>query len=65
MPLIWKHQPREVYQGWIDVIMTEASDELNDWESSFLDSIQKHLYYGDLTESQAEKLESIYVEKCP
>jgi len=61
--VIWKPQPREVYQEWIDTIITEASDDLNDWESKFIESIQRHLYYGDLTEAQAEKLESIYVEK--
>lgn len=63
MSEIWKPQPREVYQAWIDTILTEASDDLNDWELKFIESIQKHLYYADLTEMQAEKLEDIYVEK--
>jgi len=66
MPPIWQPQSREVYQHWIDTILEEASDELNDWESSFIANIQTTLsIYGKLTEAQAEKLENIYAEKTP
>jgi len=61
---IWRPLHRKIYQHWIDVILEEASDDLDSWESSFIASIQQYLYMGkDLTEPQAEKLESIYVEK--
>ena len=66
MAEIWKPQPREVYQHWIDTILAEASDKLNDWESSFIENIQTSLsLYGRLTEKQADKLERIYAEKTP
>jgi len=61
MPLVWKPRDREILQHWIDVILDEASDELNDWESSFMDSIQIHLSNGSLTKDQEDKLEQIYV----
>ncbi len=63
---IWKPQPREVYLEWINTISEEASDNLNNWETSFVDSIRQQLLTGrTLTKLQAEKLEVIYVEKTP
>ncbi len=64
MAEIWKPQPIEIYQSWVDAIVSEASDDLNDWENKFIDNIQIRLNFGNqLTEEQAKKLESIYSEK--
>jgi len=61
MAPIWKPQEAKVYQDWIDTIFDEAESELNDWERTFLDDIQKWLNKtSKLTEKQADKLESIY-----
>ena len=63
MSLIWKPQLIEVYQEWIDAIVNEASDELNDWENTFIDVMQDRLDSGwNLTENQANKLEQIYAK---
>jgi hypothetical protein len=64
MAKIWQQQPFEVLQQWIDVIIDEASDELNDWETGFVEDMRvKVLNRWSLTESQEKKLESIYAEK--
>lgn len=64
MAKIWEPQPIEVYKDWVESILSEASDELSDWESSFVENIGKRLDYGNnLTQLQAEKLESIYANK--
>ncbi len=63
MPPIWKPRSKEILQSWIDTILDEASDELNDWENSFIENIgQRLIVYSQLTETQEEKLESIYVK---
>ena len=64
MPPIWKAQPKEVIQQWIDALLTEASDNLTDWEEQFIESCQKGLNkYGSLTEKMQDTLEKIYAEK--
>ena len=64
MAEIWKPQPKEVLLIWIEAIVTEASDELNDWESGFIDGIKYQLDYKDhLSEVQEGHLERIYTEK--
>lgn len=63
MSEIWKPQPIEVYKGWLDAILIEASDKLNDWESMFIGSLETKLMNGQqLTKAQAEKLEQLYVK---
>lgn len=63
MPPIWKPFDKLVYDGWIDAIISEASDELNDWEIKFVESIRERLILGrELSQLQAEKLESIYAK---
>lgn len=62
MAKIWEPQSKEVYNSWIEAIMSEASDKLSDWESSFIASIEGRLIHQNLTQSQAEKLEQIYVK---
>ena len=64
MPPPWKPQPFEVLQNWIDTIIEEASDTLTDWETKFVDDMR--IRVGNkwpLTQTQEEKLESIYAEK--
>lgn len=64
MSEIWKPQEKIVYDNWIAIIIAEAQDQLNDWEIKFIESIGLRLLSGkDLTQGQAEKLESIYAEK--
>ena len=64
MAKIWEPQPIEVYKEWIDAIVNEASDDLNVWETSFLDSLGDRLASGrNLSEAQANKLETMYSEK--
>lgn len=61
---MWSPQSIEVYQHWVNTLTNEASDDLTDWELDFIDSISHRLDLGNnLTESQANKLESIYSSK--
>lgn len=63
MAEIWKPQDITVYCNWRDVIMTEASDDLTNWESNFIESIGLRLDRKiNLSERQAEILERIYTE---
>lgn len=64
MAKIWKPQPFEVLQQWIDDILVEASDELNDWETQFIEDMAIRVANKwALTETQEKKLETIYAEK--
>lgn len=64
MAKIWQPQPFEVLQQWIDDILEEASDELNDWETKFIDDMRTRVINKwPLTETQEKKLESIYADK--
>lgn len=62
MSLTWKSRDPKLLKHWIDVIIDEASDELYDWEWSFMDSIEIYLDKRTLTEAQEDKLEQIYVK---
>ncbi len=63
MAQIWYPQDKKVYLSWIEAITTESSEELNDWEEKFIESIGTRLLTGkDLTEPMASKLEEIYVK---
>jgi hypothetical protein len=63
MAVIWKPQDIEVYRTWIRALYDEASDELNDWENTFVDNVATQLLNNrNLTEAQAEKLEQIYAK---
>lgn len=63
MAEIWKPQPIEVYQSWLDAIKDEALDKLTAWEITFIESIESQLTYKNLSEKQAEILERIYASK--
>lgn len=61
---IWQPQPLEVLQHWVDTILEEASDSLNDWESRFVDDMGVRIANKwQLSQSQEEKLEAIYAAK--
>jgi len=62
MAEIWKPRSKEVLQHWIDTILDESSDKLNDWENSFVDNMNHILFMGQLTEAQENKLEELYVK---
>ena len=64
MAEMWKPHAPEVYQSWIKAIVDPSSDELTQWEQDFLVSIFGKLNAGfNLTQTQSEKLEQIYVGK--
>jgi hypothetical protein len=64
MSEIWKPKDHKLLQEWIDAILEEASDELSDWENSFMASIQRRLdRTGELSQSQEDTLERIYAAK--
>jgi len=63
MSKIWTPQPIEVYRSWVDAITSEASDKLNNWETNFVNDMDERLsLLRQLTEGQADKLESIYAK---
>lgn len=64
MAPIWKPQPFEVLNQWINDILEEASDDLTDWETKFIEDMHvRVLNKWPLTETQEKKLESIYADK--
>lgn len=64
MAKIWEPQSFEVLKHWLNTILDEASDDLNDWEERFISEIGIRIDNGwQLTELQEKKLESIYMEK--
>lgn len=64
MPRIWKSAGFETLESWINTIIDEASDELNDWETRFIESMQvRVLNRWPTTQAQEEKLEQIYANK--
>lgn len=57
-------KPDPNHLHWLETILTEALDELNEWETNFINDIAIRLWHGNtLTSAQAEKLEQIYVSK--
>lgn len=64
MTSIWKPQPFEVLEVWLKTILEEASDDLNDWETRFIDDMTIRIANKwALTQSQEETLEKIYARK--
>lgn len=64
MSRVWRPQNPDVLKEWVETIMNEASDSLSDWESRFVEDMEKRLQRGNiLTQSQEEKLEQIYADK--
>jgi hypothetical protein len=64
MAKMWTPKPIDLLLSWVEAIIEEASDELSDWESTFVTDIEARLRQGrSLTERQEEILERIYAEK--
>lgn len=64
MAPVWKPQPFEVLEEWVNAIIDEASDELNDWETKFINDMQVRISNRwQLSQNQEQKLESIYANK--
>lgn len=61
---MWQPKQSTTLRHWVETILFEASDKLTEWETTFIDDIQKRLDLSrPLTQSQEEKLEAIYAEK--
>lgn len=55
---------KQTLDYWLTTIETEASDDLTDWESSFISDIRRKLdIFGSLTRKQEDVLERIYANK--
>ena len=64
MAEIWKPQSSDIHKYWVSTILDEASDLLNSWETTFIESIDERLSMKlPLTQRQEEILEKIYAEK--
>ncbi len=64
MPEVWKPKDPKLLRSWLDAILLEASDDLNDWEKNFIDDMEKRMDMNrPLTELQEKKLEQIYAAK--
>jgi len=64
MAEMWKPKDPKLLRSWLDAIIDEASDELNDWEKNFIDNMERTMNEGwTLSRSQEEKLEQIYARK--
>jgi len=63
MSKLWHPQDRDVINHWLNTILDEASDDLNEWETKFISDMQIKLVNGwTWTQAQEEKLEQIYAE---
>jgi len=64
MPPIWKPQLNEVLQQWVNAIITEALDDLNEWETNFINDMKIRIdNRWELTRTQQDRLEQIYADK--
>lgn len=64
MAQMWQPKQTTTLRYWVETILLEASDTLTEWETTFVDDIQKRLDLGrKLTQAQEEKLEAIYAAK--
>jgi hypothetical protein len=64
MAEMWKPKDPTLLRSWLDAILDEASDELNDWETKFISDMEKRLDLNlRLSQAQEEKLEQIYAGK--
>lgn len=64
MAKIWEPQSFDTLKYYVDTILEEASDLLNNWETSFIEDMSiKIANKWPLTKAQEDRLESIYAEK--
>ena len=63
MSEMWHPYDQSVYESWLDAILDEASDELNDWESKFINDMRTQLAYNsNFTRNQSDMIEKIYTK---
>jgi hypothetical protein len=61
---MWTPPSDDTIKDWIETILTEAGDSLNDWEINFMnDMVMKSSLKIPFTKAQCDKLEQIYEEK--
>jgi hypothetical protein len=64
MAKVWEPRDPTVLRDWVEAVLKEASDDLNDWETKFISNMEDLLDRGlRLTQNQEEKLEAIYAAK--
>lgn len=57
-------QPFEVLSSWVEAILTEASDDLTEWETIFVTDMKVRIdNKWPVSERQQEILERIYADK--
>jgi hypothetical protein len=60
---MWKPYDKETYEMWLDAIVNEASNELNDWETKFINDMRTQLAYNsNFTHNQSDQIEKIYTK---
>lgn len=61
---MWKPKDNATLKEWVEAVIDEASDDLNDWETNFIEDMRIKIEAGmTLTQAQEEKLEKIYANK--
>lgn len=64
MAKMWQPQPWDVIEQWLKAITDEALDDLNSWETDFINDMTIRVQNRwQLSEAQEKKLEAIYAEK--
>jgi hypothetical protein len=64
MAKVWEPKDPDTLRKWLEAILMEASDKLNEWELNFLNNIETVLDHRQrLSQAQEEKLETIYADK--
>jgi hypothetical protein len=60
---MWHPYDAQTYELWLDAIVDEASDQLNDWESKFINDMQNQLRFNsNFTRNQSDMIEKIYTK---
>jgi hypothetical protein len=60
---MWHPYDAQTYELWLDAIIDEASDQLNDWESKFINDMQNQLRFNsNFTRNQSDMIEKIYTK---
>jgi hypothetical protein len=65
MAVKWIPKSSQIYINWCLTIKDSGWNNLNDWEQNFVSSLYERLFihHNNLTQAQADKLETIYSEK--
>lgn len=63
MPLMWRPYDESTYRMWLDAIVDEASDELTDWESKFINDMRVQIdFNANFSRAQSDQIERIYAK---